>query len=126
MEVLGLFCIIETRTPLTFDDDILNEYSPFPFSYKKRAEKVARLFQDRPMAPLDTAIYWMEHVIRHGGGAHLKPASLDLYWWQYILLDVILTLILLTFLLVWAVKYTVQYVINTYYSTAEADEKKRN
>nr|QBQ34565.1 UDP-glycosyltransferase UGT362B1 [Diaphorina citri] len=93
-------------------------------SYKKRAEKVARLFQDRPMPPLDTAIYWIEHVIRHGGGAHLRPASLELYWWQYILLDVIIALILLIAAMVWSIQWLVRYALITYYNTV--DDKKRN
>uniref|UniRef100_A0A8D9BS66 UDP-glucuronosyltransferase n=2 Tax=Cacopsylla melanoneura TaxID=428564 RepID=A0A8D9BS66_9HEMI len=96
-------------------------------SFKKRAEQVARLFQDRPMPPLDTAIYWIEHAIRHGGGAHLKPASLDLYWWQYVLLDVIFVLLLIPILIFLFIRYFIRYMASTYYqATYGVDEKKRN
>lgn len=94
-------------------------------AYKKRAEKVARLFQDRPMPPLDTAIYWIEHVIRHGGGAHLRPISVELYWWQYLLLDVVLTLLGIVALLVWVVTKVLGFVLRNYYGGNE-EEKKRN
>jgi hypothetical protein len=38
---------------------------------------------------LDTAVYWVEYVIRHGGAPHLRVAGLDLPWYKYLLLDVI-------------------------------------
>jgi glucuronosyltransferase len=34
--------------------------------------------KDRLMKPLDSAIYWIEHVIRHKGAPHLRSAGLDL------------------------------------------------
>lgn len=40
------------------------------------------------MGPLDTAIYWIEYVLRHKGADQLQVASLDLYWFQYYLLDI--------------------------------------
>lgn len=50
--------------------------------------KVSRLFRDRPMSPLDTAIYWSEYVIRHKGGLHIQSASLELSWYEDFLIDV--------------------------------------
>jgi glucuronosyltransferase len=41
------------------------------------------------MSPLDTAIFWTEYVIRHGGATHMRSAALDLAWYQYLLIDVI-------------------------------------
>jgi glucuronosyltransferase len=41
------------------------------------------------MSPLDTAIFWTEYVIRHGGAPHMRSAALDLSWYQYLLIDVI-------------------------------------
>lgn len=41
------------------------------------------------MSALDTAVYWVEYVIRHGGAHHLRTAAVDLTWYQYYLLDVI-------------------------------------
>lgn len=52
------------------------------------AMKVSAVFRDRPQPPLDTAVYWIEHVARHGG-AHLKPASADIPLYKYLLLDVL-------------------------------------
>lgn len=44
---------------------------------------------DQPLKPLDTAVYWVEYVLRHKGAYHLRSAALDLTWYQYLLLDVL-------------------------------------
>jgi len=56
---------------------------------KASVEKQHRLFMDRPQSAQDTAVWWIEHAMRHGGGKHLRPASLELSRVQYYLLDVI-------------------------------------
>ncbi|XP_049767863.1 UDP-glycosyltransferase UGT5-like [Schistocerca cancellata] len=56
--------------------------------YQEMAKKKSVVFHDRPQKPLDTAVYWVEYVLRHGGAAHMRSASLDLSWYQYLLLDV--------------------------------------
>ncbi|GJQ84873.1 hypothetical protein Trydic_g18401 [Trypoxylus dichotomus] len=46
--------------------------------YKASVEKISRLFKDRPMSALDTAIYWVEYVVRHNGAPHLRSMGADL------------------------------------------------
>ncbi|XP_051967164.1 UDP glucuronosyltransferase 1 family, polypeptide B1 isoform X2 [Xyrauchen texanus] len=58
-------------------------------SYKERMEKLSAIHNDRPMQPLDLAVYWTEFVMRHKGADHLRPAAHDLNWFQYHSLDVI-------------------------------------
>jgi hypothetical protein len=58
-------------------------------SYTENAQRTARIFRDRPQSALDTAIFWTEYVIRHGGAPHLRSAAVELSWYQYLLLDVI-------------------------------------
>lgn len=50
--------------------------------------------QDRVQTPQEAIVYWTEYVIRHKGAHHLRVAALDLYWYQYLMLDVIAFLIL--------------------------------
>lgn len=47
---------------------------------------------------MDTATYWVEYVIRHGGAPHLRVAALDLPWYKYFLLDVIAVILGVTLL----------------------------
>ncbi|KAJ4434823.1 hypothetical protein ANN_23394, partial [Periplaneta americana] len=65
-------------------------------SYKENAERISRIFKDRPQSALDTAIFWTEYVIRHKGAPHLRSAAVDLSWYQYLLIDVIFFLLLVT------------------------------
>ncbi|XP_046482544.1 UDP-glucosyltransferase 2-like isoform X2 [Neodiprion pinetum] len=60
--------------------------------YQSNSERIARLFKDRPLSPLDEAIFWIEYVIRNGGEP-LKSSGRHLNWFQYYLLDVFLFLI---------------------------------
>jgi glucuronosyltransferase len=46
------------------------------------------------MSAMDTAIFWTEYVIRHKGAPHLRPAIMDLAWYQYLLLDVLAVILL--------------------------------
>ncbi|ELV11866.1 UDP-glucuronosyltransferase 2B31 [Tupaia chinensis] len=58
-------------------------------SYKENAMKLSRIQHDQPIKPLDRAVFWIEFVMRHKGAKHLRPAALDLNWFQYHSLDVI-------------------------------------
>ncbi|KAG8318126.1 UDP-glucuronosyltransferase 1-1 [Homalodisca vitripennis] len=58
--------------------------------YKENAKRVSSIVRDQPMSPADTAVYWVEYVLRHAGAPHLKPASLYLRWYQLFMVDAIL------------------------------------
>ncbi|XP_029035422.2 UDP-glucosyltransferase 2-like [Osmia bicornis bicornis] len=55
-------------------------------TYRTNMKKLSQLFKDRPMSPVDTAIFWVEYVGRHGN--ILQSPVLHLNWWQRNLLDV--------------------------------------
>lgn len=54
--------------------------------YKQNIERLSRLMFDRPMSPIDTAIFWTEYAARNG--PVLRSPLLDLTWWQLAQLDV--------------------------------------
>nr|XP_061802139.1 UDP-glucuronosyltransferase 2B20-like [Nerophis lumbriciformis] len=68
--------------------------------YKQNMMKLSQLHHDQPMKPLDTAIFWVEYVMRHGGAAHLRTESYKLPWYAYHSLDVIAFLALVCFLVI--------------------------
>lgn len=70
-------------------------------NYMENARQTGRIFRDRPLSALDTAIFWTEYILRHKGAPHLRSAALDLTWYQYLLLDitVIVVLVIVLFLL---------------------------
>ncbi|XP_037031395.1 UDP-glucosyltransferase 2-like [Bradysia coprophila] len=58
-------------------------------SYTQVAKKLATLYRDRPAHPLDTAVFWVEYVIRHDGAYHMQSPAVHLNLLQYYLVDVI-------------------------------------
>lgn len=56
--------------------------------YKKNAEKISKLFKDRPITAEDSIIYWTQYVARHKGANFLKSAGNDLNFIQFYLIDV--------------------------------------
>nr|XP_046205446.1 UDP-glucuronosyltransferase 2B13-like [Oncorhynchus gorbuscha] len=78
-------------------------------SYRTNMQRLSRLHRDVPMEPLDTALFWIEFVMRHKGAAHLRTESYRMPWYSYHSLDVVLILlavvVLLILLLVAIVRY---------------------
>jgi glucuronosyltransferase len=56
-------------------------------------KELSALITGEPQSALDRAVYWTEYVIKHKGASHLRPAAVDLPWYQYLLLDVLFVLI---------------------------------
>ncbi|XP_055838430.1 UDP-glycosyltransferase UGT5-like [Episyrphus balteatus] len=65
----------------------LTELLENPF-YRENMKRISEIFRDRPMNARDTAMYWIEYIIRHKGAPHIRSAGLDLSWYQFYLLDV--------------------------------------
>ncbi|ODM98017.1 UDP-glucuronosyltransferase [Orchesella cincta] len=59
--------------------------------YMNKAKELSKLVRDLPETPLQKAVYWTEYVLRHKGATHLRSAARDLNFFQYYLLDVLLT-----------------------------------
>ncbi|XP_034563425.1 UDP-glucuronosyltransferase 1-2-like [Notolabrus celidotus] len=57
-------------------------------SYSYNMKRLSSLHRDTPMPPLDTAIYWIEYVIRNKGASHLRTESYKMPWYAYYSLDV--------------------------------------
>ncbi|MEQ2241337.1 hypothetical protein ILYODFUR_024305 [Ilyodon furcidens] len=88
LTVRGAARVVEARS-LTKDNflEALKDILENPF-YHKNIQHLSRLHRDRPMSPMDTAIFWIEYVIRNKGAAHLQSAGFSLPWYSYFCLDV--------------------------------------
>ncbi|XP_068169708.1 UDP-glucuronosyltransferase 2A2-like [Antennarius striatus] len=62
-------------------------------SYKMNMQRLSRLHRDQPMKPMDTALFWIEYVMRHKGAAHLRTDSYKMPWYSYHSVDVMLFLV---------------------------------
>ncbi|XP_004084612.1 UDP-glucuronosyltransferase 2C1-like [Oryzias latipes] len=63
-------------------------------SFRTSMQRLSAIQRNQPVAPLSTAVFWVEFVMRHGGAKHLRLASHDLTWIQYYSLDTGATLLL--------------------------------
>ncbi|KAH8314128.1 hypothetical protein KR067_013421, partial [Drosophila pandora] len=57
--------------------------------YRINMKEASRVYRNRPLSAMDTAIYWIEYVITHRGAPHLVANGVQLPWYQFYLLDVI-------------------------------------
>nr|XP_046252999.1 UDP-glucuronosyltransferase 2C1-like [Scatophagus argus] len=76
--------------------NILNPEKP----YKQNMHKLSELHRDKPLKPIDSAIFWVEYVMRHKGAAHLRTESYKLPWYAYHCLDAMAVFVALAFLII--------------------------
>lgn len=58
-------------------------------TYGQVARAAADLFKDRPQHPLDTAVFWVEYVLRTNGAKHMRSQAVHLNWFESNSLDVL-------------------------------------
>ncbi|XP_065169709.1 UDP-glycosyltransferase UGT5-like [Atheta coriaria] len=66
--------------------------------YRNMARKHAEFIMDRPMTPLQDAIWHTEYLLRHGNVKHLKIASIPFYQYYYLDLMAITLCVLCLFM----------------------------
>lgn len=73
-------------------------------TYTNKVKKLSLLYRDRPLNPLDTAVYWVEYVLRHNGAKHMQSEAVHLNIFQKCSLDVIAFLVVVCVLIVKVIK----------------------
>ncbi|XP_017015592.2 UDP-glucosyltransferase 2-like [Drosophila takahashii] len=58
--------------------------------YAQRAQEMSQLFKDRPMSPLDTAVWWTEYALRNRNASRIRLNVEEIPLIQYYRLDSIL------------------------------------
>lgn len=66
-------------------------------TYSDRALELAGIFRDRPIPPLDLAVYWVEYVLQYRGAKHLQSPTARMGFITFYSLDVIGAAIFLLF-----------------------------
>lgn len=102
LKVRGAARVVEAES-LTKEDflEALKDVLENP-SYRDNIQRLSELHHDRPMSPMDTAIFWIEYVIRNKGAAHLHSAGFSLPWYSYYCLDVAVFIMAIIGAFVWA------------------------
>ena len=71
------------------------------FEYKNNAQNISKLFNDRPMTPQQSTVYWVEYAIRNKGATHLRSAAHKLNYFQLNLIDSYLFVVTLIGLIIY-------------------------
>ncbi|XP_055846300.1 uncharacterized protein LOC129912178 [Episyrphus balteatus] len=66
--------------------------------YRENVKEFSKLYRDRPMSAKETAIFWIEYVIRHKGAYHMQSPAVHLNAFQLVSADVIGFILLVIFL----------------------------
>lgn len=83
------------------------------FRYAERMKTLSKKFNDRPMSPKDTVLYWTEYILKHNGTNHLRTAGADMSFYQYFLLDVILFIVTISFVILCTL-YMIKRIISAF------------
>uniref|UniRef100_A0A3Q2UTK8 UDP-glucuronosyltransferase 2A2-like n=1 Tax=Haplochromis burtoni TaxID=8153 RepID=A0A3Q2UTK8_HAPBU len=86
-KILTLTTVDKDNNFLKAIEEVLNDPS-----YRTNMQRLSRLHRDKPVKPLDNALFWIEFVMRHKGAAHLKAQSYRMTWYSYHSVDVVLFL----------------------------------
>ncbi|RZB40978.1 UDPGT and/or Glyco tran 28 C domain containing protein [Asbolus verrucosus] len=92
--------------------------------YRNNAKKRSSIMRDRPIKPMDNAIYWIEYVIRHQGAPHLRYPGMDLTWFQRNLLDVVAFVVVMISLSLSVIFIILKRIIKRNNSKTDARKKK--
>jgi len=63
--------------------------------YSENMKKVTKQFLDRPLAPLETAMWWINFVLRQENTDYIRPSSVNQSWWVKRQIDIWIFLFLL-------------------------------
>ena len=77
--------------------------------YQSSINRLHDLVMDQPMHPVDRAAWWMEYLIRHPNSEDsMRNPVLDLSWWQYFLIDVIIFFAIVVLILTIIIKFAIK------------------
>ncbi|XP_072931510.1 UDP-glucosyltransferase 2-like [Epargyreus clarus] len=78
--------------------------------FRARVKLLSKAWRDRPVSPMDSAIFWTEFAARHNFTYKSRSAEVPLY--QYLCLDAYAVLLLILMISVFSIKCLVSLVLN--------------
>ncbi|XP_046973639.1 UDP-glucosyltransferase 2-like [Vanessa cardui] len=88
-------------------------------SYIQNIVKLRSFMIDQPQPPIESAVWWTEHVLRHTDVAYRRTPAANLHWTEYyelkimlFLLSVLITLLSLTVLVIHTIVTNIKYCLH--------------
>ncbi|XP_031639846.1 UDP-glucuronosyltransferase 1-10-like [Contarinia nasturtii] len=94
-------------------------------TFLNRAKQTSAIFKDNLAHPMDEAMFWIEHVCKFKGAKHLKSHAINMSWFTYLSLDIILASMVILLAGVW-VLYKIICALVSQKKQTTAPEKKQN
>ncbi|KAM4809187.1 2-hydroxyacylsphingosine 1-beta-galactosyltransferase [Rhinophrynus dorsalis] len=86
-------------------------------SYQQQAVKLSKIHKDQPGHPVSRAVYWINYVLRHNGAEHLRAATYEISFYQYLLLDIALLALFFVTLTCYFFSKLIKYMLKNRSST---------
>lgn len=80
--------------------------------YKQNAIKLNSTLYDLPMNGLETAVWWIEYVIRRNGTSEIKDSIVTIPLYQYYFLDIFAVLLTVLGILIYVPYKILQFCVN--------------
>ncbi|XP_049873577.1 UDP-glycosyltransferase UGT5-like [Pectinophora gossypiella] len=119
-KILPYHDINESTLRHLVNDVINNDY------YRNKAKEVSRRFKDRPLSALDTAMFWIEYVIRNRGAEFMKNPARDLNWFAYTMFDVYAFVFVCAAVVIYIVIKLISALLQFLGSNEDLGKKKKN
>ncbi|XP_055389901.1 UDP-glucosyltransferase 2-like [Condylostylus longicornis] len=110
----GLFLDIKNLNETDFYDTIQEVL--YNNSYRDNIKRISKIFKDRPLSPMKTAIYWIEYTLRYNGASHLQSLAIHMPFWKLYSIDVIIFLFIIIYLIWILVKILIKYILRFCYN----------
>lgn len=94
-------------------------------SFRMKAKELSVRFKDRPMNALDTAMFWIEYVMRNNGAHYMKNPAVELSWVAYTMIDVYVFIFFVVLLSVFAIFKVPIVIMSLLKSESKKQKKKR-
>lgn len=91
---------------------------------RSKAKAISQVYTDRPLSPQQTVLYWVDYVIRHNGAKHLRPAGLELNYFQFHSIDIYASIFILISLFFTTCRFCVKMVLTKCFSGKRENKKK--
>nr|XP_018907463.1 PREDICTED: UDP-glucuronosyltransferase 2B18-like [Bemisia tabaci] len=95
----------------------------FDDKYAKNMKRHSLISRDFSSRGMDQAVFWVEHVAKHGGAAHLRPATADTTLFQYFCLDIISVILVLSCFILGIVFLIMKALVSAFLLTVKSETK---
>lgn len=93
-------------------------------SYTDIVKRLSQLYRDRPQSPLETAVFWVDYIIRHNGARHMKSDAAYQNFFQKNSLDVLAFLFIVSLILWKTLKFVLRQLFRRFYKLVATIKQK--